>query len=248
MKNLAIGALILLGALSWCESVGAEVVAVRFTEGVTRGFPVLGSVRGEKLAQGDLVQVARGNRVENRMVFRFADGSIYDEAVVFSQNGVFKLLSYRLIQRGPSFPETIEATVDRETERYEVRYKGDEDMPEEVLTGSFSMPDDVYNGMLTTIIKNLPAGESVTVRIIAFTPKPRLIKMLLTPTVVEAVPLRDSAIEATRYLIRPQLGPFASLLLVALPDVKAWIANGGAPAFVRFEGPLYFMGPVWRID
>ena len=33
-----------------------------------------------------------------------------------------------------------------------------------------------------------------------------------------------------------------------IPDVKCWIASGDAPAFLRFEGPLYFMGPVWRID
>ena len=24
--------------------------------------------------------------------------------------------------------------------------------------------------------------------------------------------------------------------------------RGFAPAILRFEGPLYFMGPIWRID
>ena len=48
--------------------------------------------------------------------------------------------------------------------------------------------------------------------------------------------------------MRPQLGLFASLLVADIPDVKCWIAVGEAPAFLRFEGPLYFMGPVWRID
>ncbi len=39
-----------------------------------------------------------------------------------------------------------------------------------------------------------------------------------------------------------------SLLVTDLPDVKMWILDGEAPAFLKFEGPLYFMGPIWRID
>ena len=65
--------------------VTAEPVTVRFTEGIMRGFPVLRSQSGEKLAQGELVQVPRGDVVESRLIFRFKDGSIYDERVVFSQ-------------------------------------------------------------------------------------------------------------------------------------------------------------------
>jgi hypothetical protein len=85
--------------------VRAEPVTVRFTEGVTRGFPVLRTQNGEIIAQGDLVQIAHADRVENRLTFRFRDGSVYDEAVTFDQRGVFTLLTYRLVQRGPSFPE-----------------------------------------------------------------------------------------------------------------------------------------------
>ena len=91
---------------------------------------------GEKLAQGELAQIPRGGDVvENRLTFRFADGSLYDERVVFSQRDVFTLLSYRIVQRGPSFPETLDATVDRATGRYAVRYQADDDSPEETLTG-----------------------------------------------------------------------------------------------------------------
>ena len=43
---------------------------------------------------------------------------------------------------------------------------------------------------------------------------------------------------ATRFLIKPQLGLFASLLVADLPDVKCWIVGGEAPAFLKFEGRL----------
>ena len=89
----------------------AEPVTVRYTEGVARGFPVLRAPSGEVLAHGDFVQVAYPDRVESRLVFRFLDGSLYDETVTFDQRAAFTLLAYRIIQRGPSFPESLEATM-----------------------------------------------------------------------------------------------------------------------------------------
>jgi hypothetical protein len=232
----------------------ADPVSVKFTEGVAHAFPVLRSVGGEKLgqgeviAQGELIQIPRGDRVENRLTFRFRDGSIYDERVVFSQRDTFKLMSYQLLQHGPSFPESIDAKVDRETGRYEVRYKGDEGAGEEVLKGKMELPSDVYNGLLCLLMKNMPAGTATTVQIITFTPKPRLVEMLLTPAGNDTVMIGETAVPATRFLIKPQLGIFASLLIIDPPDIKVWILGGEAPAFLKFEGPLFFMGPIWRID
>ena len=249
MLRATIGAALSLAfVVAAVAPAAAEPIAVRYTEGITRGFPVLRSLGGDKLAQGELTQVPRGDVVESRLVFRFKDGSVYDERLTFSQRDVFTLQSYHIVQQGPSFPEAIDARVDRKTGRYEVRYRSDEDSPEETLKGSFDMPGDVYNGLLSTLMKNMPVATPATVQIIAFTPKPRLVKMLLKPTVEDPMNVNDAAVIATRFLVRPQLGMFASLLIADIPDVKCWIAGGDAPAFLRFEGPLYFMGPIWRID
>ena len=147
-----------------------------------------------------------------------------------------------------ALPSDADAKVDRETGRYEVRYKGDEEATEEILKGKIELPGDVYNGLLGMLMKNMPAGTATTVQIIAFTPKPRLVKMLLTPAGNDTVMMGEAAVPATRFLIKPQLGLFASLLVTDLPDVKIWILGGEAPAFLKFEGPLFFMGPIWRID
>lgn len=248
MRIAVLAALVLGLTLATSPAAVAEPVAVRFTEGVGRGFPVLRNVKGETIAQGDLMQVANGDRVENRLTFRFRDGSFYDETVVFSQRDVFTLLSYKLVQHGPSFPESIDANVDRQSGRYTVRYKGDDESPEELIKGKFEMPGDAYNGLLSMLMKNLPADSSATVQIIAFTPKPRLVKMLLMPASQDTVMMGETAVPSTRFLVKPQLGLFASLLVADIPDIKIWVAGGEAPAFLRFEGPLYFMGPIWRID
>jgi hypothetical protein len=219
-------------------------IAVQYSEGVVRAFPVLRTTDNETLAQGDFAQVARGDQVTARLVFRFKDGSLYDETVVFSQRDRFTLLSYRIVQRGPSFPETLEASMDRQTGRYEVRYRADEESAEEHLTGTLAIPDDAYNGMLTLIVKNLRPGASETVSIVAFTPKPRVVTLQLLPLATE----RGPAGEVVRYHIRPKLGLFASLLVTDVPDTRVWILPGEAPAFLKAEGPLYFMGPIWRVE
>jgi hypothetical protein len=72
--------------------------------------------------------------------------------------------------------------------------------------------------------------------------------MLLMPASQDTLLMGEAAVTSTRFLVKPQLGLFASLLVADIPDIKIWVAGGEAPAFLRFEGPLYFMGPVWRID
>jgi hypothetical protein len=228
-----------------CASLArSTTIAVQYQEGLVRAFPVLRTLDNETLAQGDFAQVTRGDQVTSRLVFRFKDGSLYDETVVFSQRDRFLLQTYRIVQRGPSFPETVEATMDRQSGRYEVRYRADEESAEEHLTGTLTIPDDAYNGMLTLIVKNLRPGAGETVSIVAFTPKPRVITLQLLPLAAEHGP----AGEVVRYHIRPKLGLFASLLVTDIPDTRVWILQGEAPAFLKAEGPLYFMGPLWRVE
>src|SRR5207245_3326919 len=97
MRALAVLTFALTLAVS--ASAFAEPIAVKFTEGVSHAFPVLRSVGGEKLAQGELIQIPRGELVENRLTFRFRDGSVYDERVVFSQRDACSLRWYPITQR-----------------------------------------------------------------------------------------------------------------------------------------------------
>jgi len=245
MRGVLLGLLVFLPG----APVAADPIPVKFTEGVTRGFPVLRSLDGVTLAQGEFTQVPREpDVIDSHLIFRFRDGSVHDERVVFSQRDVFTLLSYHILQTGPSFPETIEASVDRATGRYQVRYRGDPDSLEERLSGDVTLPADVYNGLLSMLLKNLPDGDSRVVQIMAFTPKPRLVKMLLTPAAQDPLRVNEVRVMATRFLVRPQLGVLAALLVTDVPDLKCWIASGEAPGFLRFEGPLYFLGPIWRIE
>jgi hypothetical protein len=208
-------------------------------------------VSGETVGHGDFLQTAHDDRVESRLILRFKDGSLHDEKVTFSQQRVFTMLSYRLVQRGPSFPETVEALLDRKTGSYKVRSA--RDGREDASSGSIELPPDVYNGMAPMLLKNLaPGGPSETVHVVAFTPKPRLIELEMVRVGNQRLLSGDLAREATRYALKPKLGAalrlFATLLGKAPLDQECVILTEEVPAFVRCDGPLYLKGPVWRIE
>jgi hypothetical protein len=167
---------------------------------------------------------------------------------------VLTLMSYRLQQGGPSFPEQILATIDRSTSRYEIRYKARDEDKEAVLAGEFDLPKDAYNGMLITSLMNLPHGGSETVNFLTFTPAPKTIKLDLQFRGHQSVRIGDHSRKAMRYSFKPDIGmieKFFGKVLGKIPDdfhYNCWILADQVPAFVRFEGPLQLMGPIMRIE
>jgi hypothetical protein len=251
-KAAALGLLFMVMALVWPSPLAADPVAVRFVEGAVHGFLMLRTVNGVLLAHGDLLQVNRGGKVESRMVFRFKDGSVFDETVVFTQQRVFTMQSYRLVHRGPVFAEDTEISLERASGKYHVKTKARKDGQEKALDGTLDLPPDVYNGMVLTVVKNLAKGASETVHIVAFTPTPRLIKLELATVAEHKVLVGELAKTASHYVMKPRLGTWLKLSATLLgrmpPDYHAWVLTDEVPAFVRFEGPLYTGGPIWRIE
>lgn len=171
MKVATLGLLVLGTALS---TLVAAPVPVRFAEGVTHGFLLLRSLDGAPLATGDLLQIVRGGEVEKRVVFQFKDGSVFEESVVFTEQGVYTMHSYDLLQRGPAFSEDIEISLERATGKYRVTTTAHEDGEKKTFEGILEeLPADVYNGMILTVVKDLPKGAGETVHYVAFTPEPR---------------------------------------------------------------------------
>jgi hypothetical protein len=251
-KAATLGLVCLISALLWTSPLPAAPIPVRFAEGVTHGFLALRSIDGALVAEGDLLQIARGGEVEKRMVFQFKDGSVLEESTVFTQQVVYTMQSYHLLQRGPIFAEDIEISLERSTGKYHVKTKAHKDGRESVLEGALDLPPDVYNGLILSVVKDLPKGASETIHFVAFTPAPRLIQLALSPAGEHKVLVGDLEKTAIHYVLKPQLGMWLKLFATVLgrmpPDEHVWILMDDVPAFVRFEGPLYSMGPVWRIQ
>jgi hypothetical protein len=184
------------------------------------------------------------------LTFRFKDGSLSDETVVFSQDKVLRVLSYRLVQRGRAFPHEIDVAFERASGRYRGRYKENAQAVEERLDGVADMPPDLYNGMGSTLIRNLD-GRPGEGRLLAFTPKPRLLRLEFIPVGEESFWVGGTPRTARRYLMKVEapgvLGMLAPLVGKDPPDVSYWISTP-VPTFLKFEGQMFLNGPVWRIE
>ncbi len=234
------------------QPLWAGPIAVRFPDGITHGFLVLRSVDGAILAQGDLLQVERDGAIHKRMVFRFKDGSVFDENVTFSERGVYALERYSMSEHGPAFPTDREISMTPATGAYGVKSKDRRSGEETTDEGSLELPADVYNGMIITVLKDLPKGAGATIHYVAFTPKPRLIELELAPAGEQKVTVGELTKTAVHYVLKPRLGTWLKLfakLTGRMPDdLHAWFLTDDVPAFVEFEGSLTTPGPVWRIE
>ena len=223
----------------------AEPVAVRFPESATRGFLVVTDETGGTLGHGELIQTVKGDRIESQLVLRFADGSLSDEVVTFSQRRVFRLLTYRLVQRGPAFPEPSDVSFDRARGRYRAR------VGDKTAEGSLDLPEDVHNGMTVVLLKNLPEGAGASGHLVALTPKPQLVQTTFRRDGDDRVVAGGLTRTAARYLVTLDIpglkGVLATLVGKDPPDLRYWVLGGSAPTFLKFEGPLFFKGPRWTV-
>jgi hypothetical protein len=244
-------ALLIVGLL-WSGCSAAAPVAVRYREGLLHGFLSLRSSDGEILAIGDLMQTAKDDRVTSRLVFHFKDKSINDETVVYSQSGHFKLLNYKLIQKGPLFSQPLVMTIDAPANRVTVRYQ-DKHGKEKIKDTRISLPPDLANGMLVTLLKNLRQGELPSrVSFIAATPKPRLVKLNIASGGADRFSIGDSPRQAAHYIIKVDIGGIAGAVAPLVgkqpPDSHVWILEGEAPVVVRARTQFFNEGPVWQMD
>jgi hypothetical protein len=251
-RLIVVIAVVLITTLQCSRPAEASTVPVRFQEGAVHGFLVLRNADDSVLAYGDLLQTAKGSAITSRMVFRFGDGSLFEERVNFTQAGVFQMQSYRLEMRGPTFPHDQKLSLERASGEYRVETTPHGGGAAEVHEGVMEVPTDVYNGMVITVAKNLTDQASSRVHFVAFMPEPRLVEIELGVENTQKVKLGWSSRNAVHFVIKPQLGGLTQLLAKLFnklpPDNHVWIVTDNVPAFVRSVGPLYNDGPVWRIE
>ena len=233
-------------------SLRAQSLAVRHPEGVTHGFLLLRTLENETLAVGDLIQNSNGDRVTCQVIFRFKDGSVQNERVSYSQKRRFRMLEYRLSQKGPAFKTQTELFINGMSGEVTVR-SWDEKGKEKVQSSHEKLPADLANGMIPILTKNLPAdGSAPTLSLLVATPKPLLTKLEIRREGEDPFVVGGSSRNATRYAlkisIRGVAGIVAPLIGKEPPEIHVWMIEGEAPTLLRSEGPLYEGGPVWRID
>jgi hypothetical protein len=233
-------------------AASASPVAVRYKQGLVHGFLVLSTLEGVAIAAGDLSQVTRGDQVTTQLAFRFKDGSRQDETTVFSQRGDFRLVSYHLVQKGPAFKNASDLTITCATGQVTVRYT-DDDGKEKVASEHMTLPADLANGLIPTLLANMRAGTpQMVVPMVVAGPKPRLVKIVVNAQGTQPFSLGGFSREAMHYVAKVELGGVAGVVAPIVgkqpPDSQIWILGGEAPVFIKSETLSYVGGPMWRIE
>lgn len=227
-----------------------NLIPVRYSEGTVHGFLELRAENDSVIAHGDLLQVPGDSGLQSKLVLHFKDKSYFEETVEYTQHQVFRMQSYRLVQRGPAFAQDLDASLSIDG-NYRLRTVSHKDGKEEHDEGRLDLPEDTYNGLPVVLAKNLRRGDTALVHLVAFTPKPRLIGLEISFVTTSAVMLGDRAEETTHFRLKPKLGAltglFAKLLGRLPPDSHIWVVTESVPAFIHFKGPLY-TGPSWQLS
>jgi hypothetical protein len=146
----------------------------------------------------------------------------------------------------------MDLSIDVRRGQVTVRSTGD-DGKEDVKTEHLDLPPDLANGMVLSIMKNIrPDTPETKVSMVVATPKPRLVKLAISPHGEESFSIAGSPRKAMHYAVKIELGGITGLVAPLIgkepPDIQVWIIGGEAPAFVKEEGPLYEGGPIWSIQ
>jgi hypothetical protein len=241
-----------LGFSLFTARASASDVAARYKEGAIHAFLTLSTLEGDAIAEGDLTQVAHGSQVTMRVVFHFKDGSRQDETTIFSQRDNLQLVSYRLIQEGPTFPHPTELSVVTATGQVRVRYTDDKGN-KKVEDQHLKLPPDLANGLVVMFLRNLKTGVPVPqLSMVVATPKPRVVKLSIRSQGTEPFFIGGSKREATDYDIKVDIGGVAGVVAPLVgkqpPDAHLWMIGGEVPTFVKSETLSYPDGPLWRME
>jgi len=230
----------------------ADQVAVRHLDGRIHGFLVLRDLEDNVLASGGLTQLANGNRVTTELIFHFKDGSSHEETAVFSQRRTFQLLTYHLVQKGRAFKRPTDVSLNVSTGQVTVHYT-DDDGKEKTIADRLKLPADLANGLVITLLSDIDLkAPRTTLSMLVFTPKPRLVKLEISPIGEDSFSIGGSPAVAMRYAIKVDIGGLSGVIAPIIgkqpPDIHVWMIGGKAPGFLKSEGPLYEGGPIWRIE
>jgi hypothetical protein len=250
-RRFVMGVAIVLFLTLFQRAVRADQVPVHYPEGTAHGLFILRSLDNKEIGTGDLTETIDGSRVTSKLTLTFKDGSVYEETTHFLQDGRFRVLDDHMIQKGPAFKQAMEMTLDSATGNIVVHSKDDSGHAK-TWTKHMQIPPDLANGIVPYLVRNIsPKAENVRVSMIAATPKPRLVHLIISPADLQTFPFDGSKLQATRYAVNVDIGgiegPLAQITGRQPPPTFVWMLSGNVPSFLMAQ-EAFVGGPVCRIE
>jgi hypothetical protein len=231
----------------------SEQVPVIYKQGAIHGFLLLKDENGKEIAAGDQTNEVHGSVIHARTIFRFRDGSVDDEETVYRQEITFQLLRDHHVQKGPSFPNPVDVTID--VLKGEVSWVDASSKGAQAKSQHKHLPRDLANGMVPLLVENFRhSAAELKVSYLAIAAKPRVVKLTIKPDGTDKVLLGGSGRQADRFDVHFELGGIAGAVAPLVgkqpPDIAVWTVDGTdapVPEFIKLVGPLYESGPIWTV-
>jgi hypothetical protein len=238
--------------LSLASAIVAEPITVRLPQGLARGFLVMRSEDGKIIAHGDFSQVAHGEHVTTRILYRFRDGSIDDDTAIYTQHGTFQLIRDHHVQKGPYFPKPADYLIDVASGNVTSR-SVDKDGKEKAEVEHMDIPPDLGNGIMLADLLNVPHdAPEFKIGMVLPSGKGRLVKLAIAPEGEGTFYAAGVGHKATIFRVKIELGGIAGVVAPIIgkqpADTMVWIAEGDAPGFIRQVGQLYEGSPIVSIE
>ena len=219
----------------------ASQTPVKYPAGALHGFLTIHSESGANLGYCELSQTAAGDKVTVHMVYRFLDGSLDDETTVFTQNKSFQFVSDHHIQKGRFFPKPSDITVEADGQ-VTIRSTEKDGTPK-VDTNHMDISPDFSNGMVGTILQNIPAdAPEFKMGMIVPSGKGRAIKLDVTPDGQQSFRIAGATHKASLFRVKTEIGGVAGVIAPLVGkkpgDIVIWTLQGEPPVIVRIVGPL----------
>jgi hypothetical protein len=237
-----------LFAVILSNAAWAGQIPVRHVQPPEHELMVARSENGRVVARIEFKEEVQGDEVTMRLIYRFVDGSIDDEATTYTQQGTFRLVRNHHIEQGPFFARPIDFTIEASTGTATSRTTG-KNGEIHSNTEHIDLPSDVANGFIGTLLLNVPPNtKPFRVGMLAPVFGGRLIRLLISPEGEKAFQKSGQTLKATVFRIHPELGGFTGMiaLLFGLQprDVMVWVLESEEPAVVRIVGQLGGSGSV----
>jgi hypothetical protein len=217
----------------------ARSVPIHEAVGSLHGFPSMSDAAGTIVADGELTQQVRGDRLVVRARWRFQDGRTAEEEDAFRTRPELSQERFSWVERRG----------DRELRRFEVDFttgrafaataRGDHvdrrdarlDLP----------PGRSFTGYGTALAASeLPLdapGAKAELAFVAFTPEPRVVTLEVRRGAEEDVPAAHRTIACDRFTLHPKL-PFPVSVVAHARDAHLWFTHRPPRALVRAEESL----------
>ncbi len=231
-------------------TTSAEQIPVIHRQGALHGLLLLKDDRGRDIAIGDQTQVAEGNEIHSRLIFRFRDGSIDDETTVFRQDSVFQLLRDHHVQEGPSFPKPVDVMID--VPAGEVAWVETSGKQKQSKSQHMDLPPDLANGMIQLLVADYPRDTpELKMSYLTAGSKLRVVGLTVKPDGADRVLLGWTSRRAPRFDVHIEIGGLAGAVAQVIgkqpPDIFLWALDGSVPQLIKMMGQLYQDGPVWTM-